>query len=117
MRIVACPFQGIDRPPPIQLINHEDRLMSKRRSLGLEELGIAKPRPGIERLEDRALYASHLSATLNSGILQIAGAGAADKVVVQESQQLSVQGTTITVGKQSLASVWNAAGHLIENIA
>jgi antitoxin component YwqK of YwqJK toxin-antitoxin module len=63
-------------------------------------------RLGVERLEGREVFASHLSATLSSGVLGIVGATAADHVVVQESGwQLSVQGAVIAAGKQILASV------------
>ena len=82
--------------------------MIKRRSFRLEELGTGSrlARPQLERLEAREAPAANLGATLGAGVLHISEAVSSGQIVVQESQQqLSITGTTIAVGQQSLSSV------------
>ena len=63
-------------------------------------------RPGVERLEDRELLASHFNATLNSGLLDVVAPGSSNQIAVQQTgQQIAIQGATIAVGKGSVASV------------
>src|SRR5262245_4792359 len=63
-------------------------------------------RPTFEGLEERALMASTLTASVSGGLLFIEGTEKADTITVrQQNNRLSVDGTLILVNGVRLASV------------
>ena len=63
--------------------------------------------PRVECLEDRTLMASHLTATLEGGLLRIVGTNGNDRIVVgQQNNHISVEGIVIHVrGRSPVKSV------------
>ncbi|MBI1914350.1 MAG: hypothetical protein HYS12_06375 [Planctomycetes bacterium] len=62
--------------------------------------------PGIERLEERTLLASHLTASLSEGLLRIEGTRHSDRIIVREvNNQIGVDGVFIRAGGRVRASV------------
>src|SRR5438477_11751107 len=62
--------------------------------------------PSVERLEERTLLASHLTASLSGGLLRINGTSHGDQISVREvNNQISVEGVFIRAGGRERASV------------
>src|SRR5262249_52029815 len=71
--------------------------------------------PGVERLEERTLLASHLTASLSGGLLRIQGTSHGDQIIVREiNNRISVAGVSIRVGGHRRASVSASSVRRIE---
>lgn len=80
---------------------------SKKRQAGRpSRKAPASARLGIETLERRELMASQLTASLAGGVLRVEGTEGADTIrVLQQNDQIRVEGAAIQTGSGSLASV------------